>query len=61
VEWFVYLLSFVFGAGVAWAQFRRMKRDLNGVGKKLEQLRWIVLHAAPEGKRQEIIERFLKN
>lgn len=69
----VYIVSFVtwiFGAGVAWAQFRRMKKDLNGMGKKLndeislrrnqaETFRLIVLKIAPNAERDALIEKFL--
>jgi hypothetical protein len=67
----LYLLTLaVFGAGGAWAQFRRVKRDLNGMGKKLNDeiaqrrqqtadFRLLVLKLAPDGERDELIEKFL--
>lgn len=71
-EFVFYGVCLVFAAGGAWAQFRAMRKDLNGVGKKLnseiesrrrerERMRFELLEVAPEGKRDELIARFIKD
>jgi len=52
----------VFGAGVAWGVMRsraeRLRKDLNGLGKKYARLRDALLLAVPPEKKDELI-RFL--
>ncbi|HXU18964.1 MAG TPA: hypothetical protein VN788_00115 [Verrucomicrobiae bacterium] len=54
--------SALFGAGVSWGAMRelvkRLRLDLNGVGKKYGRLRDALLLAVPPEKKDELI-RFL--
>lgn len=63
----IYLLGLVFAAGGIYATFRRMKKDLNGMGQKLnreiagrQRDRLLILKIAPEGTRDELITEFLR-
>jgi hypothetical protein len=67
----IYLVGLIFAAGAAWAEFRRVRKDLNGVGQKLrthidderderEALHLLLIQIAPEGKREQLVAQFLE-
>lgn len=67
----VYVLGLAFVAGGAWASFKRLQRDVNGLGRKLtghmadeakerERNRLRILLSAAADKREEMIRDFLE-
>jgi hypothetical protein len=52
-------VSAVFGAGAAWATLKRMAKDVNGVGRKVNRLYVATLVFCPDEKR-EAIAKFLE-
>lgn len=66
-----YLAGLIFAAGGAYAVFKRLQRDVNGIGRKLtghiadeakerERNRLRTLLSVPEAKREEMIRDFLE-
>lgn len=64
-----YVAGLIFLAGGAYAQFRRMRRDVNGVGRKLnehmrksdidrERAMLISILLAPAERREELLWRY---
>lgn len=54
-----YLAAVVFTAGGAWVTVRTMRRDLNGIGRKLRRMQLLLIKYAPPEKRDELIEDLL--
>lgn len=53
-----WVIGLVFAAGVNYGAFQRVRRDLNGLGRKTARLQSAVLLAAPDEKKDELV-RFL--
>jgi hypothetical protein len=49
-------VSAVFGAGVAWATLKRMGKDVNGIGRKVNRLKDAALVFCPPEQRKEIAQ-----
>jgi hypothetical protein len=47
-------VTVIFTAGILWDQFRRMRRDLNGLGSKMNRLTKICLIYCRDEDRKEI-------
>jgi len=63
----IFVISTIFSAGAAWAIFKRQGRDINGIGRKVNQeqataarryhnISLAILISAPEAKESEISE-----
>ena len=51
--------SVLFSAGVAWGTFQRVRRDVNGLGRKINTMEKLLLAYCPEDQRKEIMKVLL--
>jgi len=49
-------VSVVFSAGVAWAMLKQLRRDVNGLGRKVNRMKDAHLTFCPAEQRKEIAE-----
>lgn len=59
------LAGLIFGAGVAWAKFLRLHRDLNGLGRGYRRDRWnfmlAVMAMTEKREDRELLANFLRD
>jgi len=48
------LVSGIFSAGVAWGMLKQLRRDVNGLGRKVNRLKDMNLAFCPPDQRREI-------